>query len=72
MIPDEEVQETTCLSDKGYFDPIELNSLDFFVSAMSFFDDEAKGKPSPSGQSPAIPIRSLNSTINTELREAIC
>ena len=38
MIQDEEAVETTCLSDKGDFDPIELNSLDFFVSAMSFFD----------------------------------
>ena len=72
LIQDEEVEETTCLSDKVDSDPIELNSLDFLVSAMSFFDGEAKGKLSPIGQSPAIPIRSLVSTINAELREAIC
>ena len=72
LIQDEEVLETTYSSDKGDSDPIELNSLDFFVSAMSFFDGEANGKLSPSGQSPAIPIRSLDSSINAELREAIC
>ena len=71
LIQDEEVEETTYSSDKIEPDPIELNSLDFLVSAMSFFDGEAKGKLSPSGQSPAIPLRNLDSTFNAELRETM-
>ena len=50
MAQEKDDQDTTCLSDKGDSDPIELNSLDFFVSAMSFFDEEANGKLSLSGQ----------------------
>ena len=40
----EEEQETTYLSDNGDSDPIELNSLDFFTSALSFFERETKAK----------------------------
>ena len=43
-VKEEEEQETTYLSDNGDCDPIELNSLDFFISALSFFEGEAKGK----------------------------
>ena len=39
----EEEQETTYLSDNGDSDHIELNSLDFFISALSFFEGKAKG-----------------------------
>ena len=33
--------------------PVELSALDFFVHAMSYFEEEAKGKLSPEGQSQA-------------------
>ena len=66
---EEEEQETTYLSDNGDSDPIELNSLDFFISALSFFEGEAKGKLGPNRQSPASPARSENSNANTETRE---
>ena len=68
---EEEEQETTYLSDNGDSDPIELNSLDFFISALSFFEGEAKGKLGPNRQSPASPARSENSNANAETRETI-
>ena len=70
-IEEEEEQEIPYLSDNGDSDPIELSSLDFFISALSFFEGEAKGKLSPIEQSPASPVRSKNSIINTEIRNAI-
>ena len=42
-------------------EPFELNSSEFFVQALSFFEGEAKGTPGPSKPSPASPVKSEDS-----------
>ena len=44
-------------------EPVELNSFEFFVQALSFFEGEAQGKLSSTEQSPANPVGSSNSRI---------
>ena len=39
-------------------DPVELNSLEFFIKAISYFEGEADGQLSSSEQSPASLVRS--------------
>ena len=43
-------------------EPFELNALDFFVNAYSYFEEEVEGKLSPSRQSPASFFRSESFT----------
>ena len=42
-------------------EPLELNSFEFFVQALSYFEGEANGKLSLSEQSPATPVGSSSS-----------
>ena len=44
-------------------DPVKLNSVEFFVQALSYFEDEASGQLSSGEQSPASPVASSNSSI---------
>ena len=39
-------------------EPFELNSFEFFVKALSFFEGEAKGTLGPNKPSPASPVKS--------------
>ena len=43
--------------------PIELNLFEFFIQALSYFEDEANGKLSSNEQSPATPVKSSSSRI---------
>ena len=44
-------------------EPVELNSIEFFVQALSYFEGEARGQLSSSEQSPATPVESLSPRI---------
>ena len=44
-------------------EPVELNSFEFFVQALSYYEGEAKGKLSSYEQSPSTPDQGFNSTI---------
>ena len=44
-------------------EPVELNSFEFFVQALSLFEVEAEWKLSTNEQSPATPVRSSSSRI---------
>ena len=41
-------------------EPVELNSFEFFVQALSHFEGEARGQLSSGEQSPATPVESLS------------
>ena len=43
--------------------PVELNSFEFFVQALSYFENEARGQLSSSEQITATPVESLNPRI---------
>ena len=45
-------------------DPVELNSLEFFIKALSYFEGEANGQLSSSEQSPASLVRSETQRCN--------
>ena len=53
-----DVERYAAKSDLPEANPVELSALDFFVHAMSYFEEEATGKLSPKGQSPAFSGRS--------------
>ena len=44
-------------------EPFELNSFEFFVQALSFFEGEAKGTLGTNKPSPASPVKSENSRL---------
>ena len=52
-------------------DPIELNSFEFFVQALSYFEGEARGQLCSNEQSPAFPMASLNFRIEINTRRTI-
>ena len=41
-------------------EPVELNSVEFFIQALSYFEGEASGQLSLGKQSPASPVASSN------------
>ena len=44
-------------------EPLDLNSFEFFVQALSYFEGKANGKLSSSEQSPATPVGSSSSRL---------
>ena len=56
-----EMVGATKLKDEDERNPIELNSLEFFAHALSYFEGEARGQLSSEKQSPASPVESLSS-----------
>ena len=52
-------------------EPVELNSFEFFVQALPYFEGEARGQLSSSEQSPATPVESLSPRIDNAIKTAI-
>ena len=55
-----EMMEALEMAEEGP-EPVELNSFEFFVKALSYFEGEAIGKLSSDEQSPSTPVKSSNS-----------
>ena len=52
-------------------EPVELNSLSYFVHALSYFEEEVSGKLSPPGQSPTSSGRSESCSQRTEFFRSV-
>ena len=65
----EEIEDKISSSEEP--EPIELNSLDFFVHALSYFEEKVSGKLSPSGQSSTSSFRSESCSQRTEFFRSV-
>ena len=59
----EMMESMEAVAEKEEPEPVELNSFEFFVQALSFFEGDANGKLSSNEQSTATPVGISNSRI---------